>query len=389
LQYDRIIKLRGKKTVSQSAFDEIQARRGNARETVETAKANIHVTEAQLQKVIAQKKGARASISERQASVKLAKIRLAYCTIRSPIDGVVIERAVDVGQTVAASLQSPILFTIAEDLTRMPLAVDVSEADVGQIQSGQEVEFSVDVFAEKKFKASVQQIRNSPTSIQNVVTYKVIADVDNSSGLLRPGMTANVSIIVAHRNGVLMVPNAALRFRPPGVRQKTQAKKPSSIKERPIYKRTVENLKLDEDQAAELETILAEAGGKLKNALKDAGDEDEKKQRFRDFYTHVFTRLSRILTEPQRVKLRAYVQALKATKGKSKGRQAQVFVVDPDGRPEAVQIWIGITNDSETEVKSENLKEGTRVIIGLSASRGPEQKKSTNALMRILSGRRH
>jgi multidrug efflux pump subunit AcrA (membrane-fusion protein) len=256
LQYDRIIKLRGKKTVSQSAFDEIQARRGNARETVETAKANIHVTEAQLQKVIAQKKGARASISERQASVKLAKIRLAYCTIRSPIDGVVIERAVDVGQTVAASLQSPILFTIAEDLTRMPLAVDVSEADVGQIQSGQEVEFSVDVFAEKKFKASVQQIRNSPTSIQNVVTYKVIADVDNSSGLLRPGMTANVSIIVAHRNGVLMVPNAALRFRPPGVRQKTQAKKPSSIKERPIYKRTVRQFPLRTWEAPESTLIF-------------------------------------------------------------------------------------------------------------------------------------
>ena len=388
LQFDRIMKLRGKKTVSQSAFDEIQAKRDNIQGAVEIAKANLHATEAQLQKVIAQKKGARTLIAERQAALKLAKIRLDYCTIRSPINGVIIERAVDVGQTVAASLQSPILFTIAEDLKHMQLEVDVSEADVGQIQPGQHVEFTVDAFADKKFKAEVQQIRNAPTSIQNVVTYKVIADVDNISGLLRPGMTANVSIIVAHQNDVLMVPNAALRFRPPNMRQDDKTDKPLPIKERPIYKKTVNNLKLDSKQAVEFEKILGEAGGKLKSAIQHATD-DEKARSYRLFYAHVITRLRTILTETQREKLVEYVQRLKATKSKNRGRWAQVFVVDPKGRPKEVKLLIGITNESETEVKPGVLMEGDSVIIGVSSLGGSGQRSLTNPLMRILSGRRN
>jgi len=389
LQFERIRKLTEKKTVSQSAFEEIQAKRDNSQAAVEAAKANINATEAQLQKVIAQEKGAQALIAERQAAVKLAKIRLDYCTIRSPIDGIVIERAVDVGQTVAASLQSPTLFTIAEDLKHMQLEVDVSEADVGQIQPGQNVEFTVDAFVDKKFKAKVRQIRNSPTSIQNVVTYKVIADVDNMSGLLRPGMTANVTTIVAYQDDVLMVPNAALRFRPPGAIHDTKIQKPLSIKERPIYKRTVNNLELDDKQESEFEKILEEAGKKIKNAIQDAGDDEEKRQSYRLFYTHVFTRLSTILTEPQREKLQAYVQQLKATKDKNRSRWAQVFVVDPDGRPKEVKLLIGITNDSETEVKPGILEEGDSVIIGLSSLGGSRQRESTNPLLRILSGRKN
>ena len=389
LQYNRMEKLRGKKTVSQSAFDETRARRENTQGAVESAKANIHAAEAQLQRVIAQEKGARALIAERQAALKLAQIRLDYCTIRSPIDGVVIERAVDVGQTVAASLQSPILFIIAEDLKHMQLEVDVSEADVGQVQPGQEVEFSVDAFVDKKFKAKVRQIRNSPTNIQNVVTYKVVADVDNTSGFLRPGMTAIVSVIIAYQDNILIVPNAALRFRPPGALQKTKPQKPLSTKERPIYVNTVKNLALDDKQAAEFEKILEEAGGKLKNALQDAADDDEKRQSFRLFMTQVLTRLSTILTEPQREKLQAYVQTLKAAKNSSRGRPAQVFVVDQDGRAKAVKLFIGITNDSETEVKPGVLKEGDSIIIGISSLAGSGTRESTNPLLRILSGRKN
>lgn len=386
LQFDRIAKLAGTKTVSQSTFDEIQAKRDNARGTVEAFKANVKACEAQLQRIVAQEKGARALIAEREAAVKLASVRLDYCTIRSPINGTVIERAVDVGQTVAASLQSPVLFTIAEDLKNMQLEVDVSEADVGQIEPDQDVEFTVDAFAEKKFKAKVRQIRNSPTNIQNVVTYKVIADVDNKSGLLRPGMTANVTIIVAYQDKVLIVPNAALRFRPPGELHETKPEQPRSIKARPIYVNTVKNLELDEKQASEFEKILEDAGTIFKDAIQDAADDDEKRQSFRLFMTHVLTRLSAILTEPQREKLRAYVQKLKTSKAKNRGRPAQVFVVDQDGRPKAVQIFIGITNDSETEVKPGRLKEGDSVIIGLKSLAGSEIQESTNPLWRILSG---
>jgi len=389
LQFDRIAKLAGTKTVSQSTFDEIQAKRDNARGTVEAFKANVKATEAQLQRVIAQEKGALALIAEREAAVKLARVKLDYCTIRSPIDGTVLERAVDVGQTVAASLQSPVLFTIAEDLKHMQLEVDVSEADVGQIEPDQEVEFTVDAFAEKKFKAKVRQIRNSPTNIQNVVTYKVIADVDNTSALLRPGMTADVTIIVAYQNNVLMVPNAALRFRPPGELLETKPEQLSSIKERPIYVNTVKNLGLDDKQAREFEKILEDAGNKLKDAIQDAESDDEKILSFRLFMTHVFNRLSAILTEPQREKLRAYVQNLKASRGKERGRPVQVFVVDQDGRPKAMRIFIGITDDSQTEVKPGVLKEGDTVIIGLASFAESASRESTNPLLRILSGWRN
>ncbi|MBW1887105.1 MAG: efflux RND transporter periplasmic adaptor subunit, partial [Deltaproteobacteria bacterium] len=231
LQYNRIAKLRDKITVSQSRLDEVLARRDNARGAVEVAKAKVETSKAQLQRAQAQEKGVRALIAERKAALKLADVKLKYCTIKSPIDGEVIERAVDVGQTVAATLQSPVLFTIAENLARMQVEVDVSEADVGQIKPDQDVEFTVDAFPEKKFRAKVRQVRNFATEIQNVVTYKVIADVNNDSFLLRPGMTANVTITVAKVDNVLKVPNAALRFKPPGEIREAKSRKRPPTKE--------------------------------------------------------------------------------------------------------------------------------------------------------------
>jgi HlyD family secretion protein len=389
LQYERIAKLRETKTVAQSAFDEIQAKRDNARSAVEVAKATVQTANAQLQRVQAQEKGARALIDERRAALTLAEVRLNYCTIRSPINGTVIERAVDVGQTVAASLQSPVLFTIAEDLKNMQLEVDVSEADIGRIEALQDVEFAVDAYTDKKFQAKVRQVRNSPTNIQNVVTYKVVADVDNEDGLLRPGMTANVSLIVAQKDEILKVPNAALRFRPPGQVQEAKPA-PRSIKERPIYVNTVKKLDLNEQQAGEFETMIEVAGAKLKTMLQQAESDEDKVLAFRTFYTQVFTRLSAILTQPQQAKLQALIQELRAARnGRNKSRPAQVYVLDPDGVPEMVKIRIGVSNDTETEVLEGVLKDGDGVIVGLSSLSGmPGSKESTNPLMRILTGRR-
>ena len=388
LQYERIAKLRKTKTVAQSAFDEILAKRDNARSAVEVARATVQTAKAQLQRVRAQEKGARALIAERQATLTLAEIKLNYCTIRSPINGTVIERAVDVGQTVAASLQSPVLFTIAEDLKNMQLEVDVSEADIGQIKALQDVEFTVDAFLDKKFGAEVRQVRNSPTNIQNVVTYKVVADVSNEAGLLRPGMTANVTIIVAQKDGILKVPNAALRFRPPGQIKETKAA-PRSIKERPLYINTVKKLELNDEQAGEFETIIGVAGEKLKATLQDAESDEDKRMAFRSFFTQVYTRLSAILTETQRIKLQDVVRELKASRGKNKGRPAQVYIVDPDGIPKSVKILIGVSNDTETEVMEGVLKDSDSVIVGLSSLAGLSgSKESTNPLMRILTGRR-
>lgn len=165
------------------------------------AKSQISSSEAALQQVV--------------ASLQSAKTNLSFTTIVSPIDGTVISRSVDVGQTVAASLQAPTIFTIAEDLRKMQVATSVSESDVGRLTAGMKATFTVDAFPGQRFQGSIVQIRNAATTVQNVVTYSAIIEFDNSELKLRPGMTASVTITYSERNDVLAVPNAALRFSPP------------------------------------------------------------------------------------------------------------------------------------------------------------------------------
>ena len=151
----------------------------------------------------------------KEAALEQAQVNLAYTTIYSPVDGVVISRNVDVGQTVAASLSTPTLFMIANDLSKMQIDALVSEADIGGVETNQKVNFLVDAFPTRTFTGIVQQIRNAAQTNQNVITYDTVIGVDNSDLKLRPGMTANVSIITAQRNDALKIPNAALRFHPP------------------------------------------------------------------------------------------------------------------------------------------------------------------------------
>ena len=158
---------------------------------------------------------AAASVAQSEAQLHQAQANLSYTDIISPIDGVVISRSVDVGQTVAASLPAPVLFTIAEDLTKMQVNTNVSEGDVGRLEDGMPAYFTVDAFPGERFKGKIRQIRNAATTVQNVVTYDAVIDVDNADLRLRPGMTANVTVIYADKKDVLAVPNAALRFKPP------------------------------------------------------------------------------------------------------------------------------------------------------------------------------
>jgi len=160
----------------------------------------------------------RAQLAEREAELEDANVNLAHTDIRSPVDGIVLSRNINVGQTVAASFQTPTLFLIAQDLRQMQVNSDVSEADIGQVAPGQPARFSVDAFPERVFEGTVRQVRNAPISVQNVVTYDVVVDVDNSDLLLRPGMTATLTIVSATRDDVLKVPRRALRFRPRGER---------------------------------------------------------------------------------------------------------------------------------------------------------------------------
>src|SRR5213083_1535703 len=171
-------------------------------------------SQADLDQAMANLHQGEANVKIKQGALDKAKADLEHCTITSPIDGVVISRNVDVGQTVAASLQAPVIFQIANDLTKMQIDANVAEADVGVLEVGQDVDFTVDACPMRTFHGKVVQVRNAPITVQNVVTYDTVIGVNNADLKLKPGMTANVSIVIAHKDNVLQIKNAALRYRP-------------------------------------------------------------------------------------------------------------------------------------------------------------------------------
>ncbi len=177
------------------------AKQNSAQSDLDAAVANLHQAEA--------------NVKIKEGALEKAKADLDHCTITSPIDGIVISRSVDVGQTVAASLQAPIIFQIANDLSKMQIDSNVAEADVGGVAVDQDVEFTVDAFPTRTFSGKVVQVRNAPITVQNVVTYDTVIGVSNPDQKLKPGMTANVSIVAAHRDETLKIPNSAMRFRMP------------------------------------------------------------------------------------------------------------------------------------------------------------------------------
>lgn len=191
------------------------------------AQADLDAAQSNLGVANAQVTASQASVERARASLHQAEVNLNYTTIYSPIDGVVISRSVDAGQTVAASFQSPTLFQIAQDLRKIQVDASIAEADIGQLKPGMKAEFTVDAYPNRHFIGTVRQIRNAAQTVQNVVTYDAVIDVSNKDLLLKPGMTANVSILYAERNGVLCIPNAALRFHPPvdSDKQKEQPKR--------------------------------------------------------------------------------------------------------------------------------------------------------------------
>lgn len=185
----------------------------NAERSATLLKENL-IPKADNDKAQADLHQAQAQIKIKTASLERSKVDLSRCTIYSPVDGVVISRSVDVGQTVAASLNAPTVYVIANDLSKMQIDANVSEADVGGVEEGQTVVFTVDAFPYRTFRGKVKQIRNSPITVQNVVSYDTVIEVNNDDLKLKPGMTANVSIITAQKEDVLKIPNSALRFRP-------------------------------------------------------------------------------------------------------------------------------------------------------------------------------
>jgi multidrug efflux pump subunit AcrA (membrane-fusion protein) len=352
---DRNLRLAEMKVVAQAALDTAQANYDSAMAQVEGSKAQIEVAQAQVE-------SAKAQVQQTAAGLKLSETNLRYATIRSPVSGVVISRNVDVGQTVAASLQAPTLFTIAKDLTQMQVDTNVSEADIGRIAVGMEANFTVDAYPERTFQGKVSEIRNAPTTIQNVVTYDVVVQVNNKNLMLKPGMTANVSVLIAHKMGVLKIPNAALRFQPksasvkkveegPGKKAepRTQAKGPSQL-----MGRLTSELDLTADQQSKIEMVLRSARQEMQE-IREKSKPEESRGRIQNF---VRQKIWPLLTEEQRRKL---TESSEASKGEER-KAAKVWILSQEGVPTPVSVVLGVTDGTFSEAADGSLQEGMDVI---------------------------
>ena len=381
--FDRKSELARRELIARSDLDSSQATHDSAVALLDAARAKeqsltaaIQSSVAQLRVAEAQLRASRAQVDQKKAALVQAQADLDHTTIRAPVDGVVVSRAVDVGQTVAASLQAPTLFTIAEDLTKMQVEVSVDEADIGRIKLDDRTTFTVDSFPGQTFTGTVTQIRKAAQIVQNVVTYTVVVAVDNPGGRLLPGMTANVKMIVAEKPSVLKVPNAALRFRPAGS-DGSAAAAPTSGAALPgdagggrqgggrpspeqIRERLVKSLGLTDEQQKKLDPILADSRQQMV-ALQGMADQERQTQA-RKIREATRGRIREILTPQQRAK---YDESMEARAGgdsrtSSPGR---VWVVDGD-KVKAIALTLGISDGSATEVLSGDLRDGQEIIVG-------------------------
>jgi HlyD family secretion protein len=316
-----------------------------------TLQKNGLIPQADLDQALAQLAQADAQVQIRTASVENAKIDLSRCTIYSPVDGIVLSRQVDVGKTVAASFNTPVLFTIANDLTKMRIVGAIAEADIGNVNVGQPVNFTVDAFPNRQFRGRVSLIRNAPLTVQNVVTYETIIDVSNDDQKLRPGMTANVSVIVARRPGALRIPNNALRVRLPDVAPPRVAAtgKDAAPSAKPATRPATEE---------ERRALMREAG-----YTPGGPPSPEVRDRMRQLATE------RGLELPARGgggrgEERASVSDAPVTR-----TLYRLIGEGPTARPEAVEVKLGISDGTQTEVLA-GLAEGDRVITSVSLPSG-------------------
>jgi len=345
----------------------------SAAEAQEQAQASIVLSrKAQLKMSQAQVEHALAQMKQREAALHNSKIDLEHTVIRSPLDGLVIQRNVDIGQTVAASLQAPTLFTIAQDLRNMQVDTNVDEADIGRIQVGQRVTFTVDAFPGREFIGQVEQIRKAPQTIQNVVTYTVVVSAENQDQHLLPGMTANVQLVIDERQAVLKVSNAALRFRPSNA-ETDKVASTSSVERGRIssggigqqaerLKRLNEMLGLNKDQQAQVRAIFAEQRERIIALLRQGVDPDDIRTEVKRMWKQSSSAISTILTPEQREKF------LKITTSRAANpvRRGRVWLLDKSGTPVPVDIITGISDGSFTEIVRGDLKAGQEVIAGTS-----------------------
>jgi HlyD family secretion protein len=273
------------------------------------SQAAVEQSQAQVQQAQAQVQQNAAQVQQAEAALSLAEVNLSHTTITSPIDGVVVSRDVNVGQTVAASLSAPTLFTIANDLTQMQVIANIDQADIGLVEQAKSVKFSVDAFPGKEFDGKIAEMRLNPVNVQNVVTYNVVINVDNPEQQLKPGMTANLTITIDERNNVLKVPNSALRFTPQDAQR---------------------NRTRDTNAGGQ-----GQGRGARRQQQADGAQGERGENRFAPASAPVLP-----------------------------GQIRVVWVLGQDGQPDRRRITVGLSDGSATEVVEGDLREGDMVITG-------------------------
>lgn len=354
------------------------------------AQSDVDLARASRDQARAQVNAAQAQIRQQTASTQTTRVNLDRTVIRSPVDGVVLTRTIEPGQTVAASLQAPELFTIAEDLSKMKIELAVDEADIGQVKVGQSVSFTVDAFADRQFRGEVQQVRLSATTTSNVVTYPVVVSVDNSDGTLLPGLTVNAEIEVSKRDDILKISNAALRYKPTGEQANASAtaqaapqggqNRGGGISDDLV--RVAGSLQLKPEQQAAFDAALAALrerqaarmaqaqqrggasmfGGPGGGGPRTGGNagggamQAQMRQRMAERMQQDFAPFRATLDDPQKQRWDGELRTLLAA------RRAPVYTL-VDGKPEMVQVRVGASDGTSTEV-SGPVKEGDVVVVG-------------------------
>lgn len=336
--------------------DRLRAAVAQAQADISRADAGLLATGAAARTAEAQVEAAIAAREQKVAQLRQVEVDLRNATIKSPIDGVVVSRNIDVGQTVAASFQSPILFQIAASLDEMEVHATVDEADIGRVRAGQDVTFTVAAYPNETLRGRVKEIRLAATTVQNVVTYTVVVNTPNASGRLLPGMTATLRIITDIRNDALRVPNAALRWRPAGSTGTssggaTQAQVGGQQMDQALAQLT----DLTDAQRIEIEAARSEMRARMAALPQDP---DARRQQAQAGRQRLIARLNAVLTPDQRARLAALRGNAAA------GQAGTVWVQEGDAPPRAVQLRIGLSDGSVTEIISGEIAEGAAVIIG-------------------------
>lgn len=355
----------------------------SSRAQVNSAKAALIGLEADLQVAKANLEIADAQILQREAAVRQIEVDLQNSEIKSPVNGVVVQRNVELGATVAASLQAPTLFLIADDLAHMEIAANIDETDVGRIKPGQRVTFTVNAFPGRTFEGTIKQVRLGSQNVQNVVIYTTIISIENPRRELLPGMTANLRVETERRENVVRIPNSALRWRPTTLTEQianlatgaggARAPGPGSTAETPrrpqggnsaeFLEAVKKEVKPSSDQSREIDAAVAEMRQSLVANAQAGGDTNARRERFRAARQDLEKRIAGILTPAQKPAFEAIVKRFAEVRDGRVTQSGRVFIVGADGKPEGVTVRIGANDGGMTEIAS-GLEAGAEVIIG-------------------------